>query len=755
MGLTIFDNTGVGLSIFGGVLSGIYYFKPQTVSVSHIFLAVITFILGEGMALLIPRKGAIGRFLNPHPFNSKEHLAAVLMANSASISALGIEIISAERLFYDKTMRAGVAVFMLFSSQFLGYGMTGLMRKSLVFPKSMLWPSDIPVASMIENLHKRIPENRKPLRVFYYTFLAIFCWEIMPEWIMPLLTGVSIFCLANQHSKVFTYVFGGSSGNEGLGLFSICFDWQYISGGYSPLYYPMDSLISQLLGICLCVVCFCGVYFGNVWGASQFPFLSQELFSANSTSNSNSPNQWLLWNQTLAIGSNNMINKAVLPEIGLPNLATTYALNMLVTNMSTSAAIVHMFLWFPREMMIGFTALDPRRLIPFFRSPIQTVKGMWARSDQHAPDQDFYDPHYKLQLSYKPCPDWWYGVVMACSIVVGLVIIYVANSTLPWWAYLIAVVFGYLSMIILGAMQAVTGVGWLIQPIVQMIGGYIKPGNPVSNMWFSLYGYNALQQGIYMGQDLKLAQYGHLAPRVTFAMQMIGGFIGAIFNYIMANSIITNQFQILVSVEGTNIWSGQQAQTFNTNAITWGGLAHELFSVGSKYQWMTLIFIPGFFVPIPFWLAHKRWPHLGLNNLNMAVIILYISWLCVGINSSILMFYFLGLMAQGYVRRKHPNIFVRYNYLVSAALDGGTSVIVFILSFAVLGAAGPAVQFRKSLLSRPPLHPPTPPPKKNIPEKLLYLVGILATFRSADSCREAIYWGNNANGNFDLCKYEG
>jgi hypothetical protein len=36
---------------------------------------------------------------------------------------------------------------------------------------------------------------------------------------------------------------------------------------------------------------------------------------------------------------------------------------------------------------------------------------------------------------------------------------------------------------------------------------------------------------------------------------------------------------------------------------------------------------------------------------------------------------------------------VKYNYLVSAALDGGTQVIVFILSFAVFGGGGVAHDF--------------------------------------------------------------
>jgi hypothetical protein len=38
-------------------------------------------------------------------------------------------------------------------------------------------------------------------------------------------------------------------------------------------------------------------------------------------------------------------------------------------------------------------------------------------------------------------------------------------------------------------------------------------------------------------------------------------------------------------------------------------------------------------------------------------------------------------------------MFRRYNYLLSAGLDGGTQVIVFILSFAVFGSSGKQVDF--------------------------------------------------------------
>ncbi|PBK87529.1 hypothetical protein ARMGADRAFT_938783, partial [Armillaria gallica] len=45
------------------------------------------------------------------------------------------------------------------------------------------------------------------------------------------------------------------------------------------------------------------------------------------------------------------------------------------------------------------------------------------------------------------------------------------------------------------------------------------------------------------------------------------------------------------------------------------------------------------------------------------------------------------------LRKRRPGWFKKYNYLTSAALDGGSQVILFILSFAVFGASNKAVDF--------------------------------------------------------------
>ncbi|OAX30997.1 OPT-domain-containing protein, partial [Rhizopogon vinicolor AM-OR11-026] len=87
---------GLGLSAFGGVLAEIYYFKPQTVGVSLMFLAVISYVLGVFMETVIPRRGLF-RYLNPGPFNKKENAFVVIMASASANSALGTEVLAVQR----------------------------------------------------------------------------------------------------------------------------------------------------------------------------------------------------------------------------------------------------------------------------------------------------------------------------------------------------------------------------------------------------------------------------------------------------------------------------------------------------------------------------------------------------------------------------------------------------------------------------------------------------------------------------------
>ncbi|KAG6853742.1 hypothetical protein C0991_001758 [Blastosporella zonata] len=78
---------GLGLACFGSVLGQIFYFRPQTVYVSQLFIQIIAYILGRILEEIIPGPGNsrpqlqtkdtwFWRFLNPGPFSKSLNYTA-------------------------------------------------------------------------------------------------------------------------------------------------------------------------------------------------------------------------------------------------------------------------------------------------------------------------------------------------------------------------------------------------------------------------------------------------------------------------------------------------------------------------------------------------------------------------------------------------------------------------------------------------------------------------------------------------------
>ncbi|KAF8843591.1 OPT superfamily oligopeptide transporter [Paxillus ammoniavirescens] len=672
---------GLGLSAFGGSLAEIYYFKPITILVSLMFLAIISYVIGLAMETLIPRRGLL-RYLNPHPFNKKENAFIIIMASAAANSALATEVLAVQRLYYNITPDAVTSALLLFSSQLLGYGIGGLMRSTLLYPSKMLYPSVLPLLSMFDAFFQDGAAARRKLKVFYMVFGAIFIWELFPQWIFPLLTGISIFCLAAPNNADVTRVFGGSNGNEGLGFLSICLDWQYFAGGFNPTAIPLKAQFSSFIGYLLCMAIFAGVFYNNTWKAQNFPFLSQLLFYENGT----------VYNQSLILNADYGVDPTLLGEQGLPYYASSWVVYLLSMNLGLAATFTHLLLWNRDDLRGAWEWMSPSNLLKRWQDfRLQNVNWKFWQDDglrEQPQNTKELDPHYVQMLKYPDVPDSWYYAVFVLSFIVTLVVIYKSDSTLPWWGFVIAIILATVSILFIGALYAITGLIVSIQTFVQMIAGYLHPGKPMANMYFILYSSNTVSQATLLLRDLKIAQYAKLPPRAAFTAQIIGTLLGAILNYILMNSIVDNQREILLSVQGTSAWSGQQPQQYNSQAIAWGGLGHQLFSVGMRYQWVPWSYIVGLFAPVPFWVVHRYWPKLRADYYYTPIICTYIGWLCVGINSSYLSYFAIAFLSQWWIRTRYPRLFQKYNYLVGAALDGGTQVMVFILSFAVQGATG-------------------------------------------------------------------
>ncbi|OZJ05396.1 hypothetical protein BZG36_01979 [Bifiguratus adelaidae] len=601
------DDPDLPLFTFRTVVLGleIYYFKPQVVIISPLFILIIGYILGNVMHRIIPRS----RFSNPGPFNIKEHVVISITATSASASAFATELLAVMDLFYGTTVNVGVAIFLLLSSQLLGYGFAGALRSFLVYPRHTYFPTTFPSVVMYDALHRGNILNNKRLKVFWSLFCGIFTWNIC--FLGSLEYPSHVWQI--QTRKFFTNVFGGAANNE---------DWNYLSGS---MYLPLTTQLNMLIGFIGCYVLFTTVYYTNTWNAQSFPFLSQELYLWTPES---SYWNYTIYNQSLILDSNNAINQTALQDYGLPWYSATYAFTLLFGNLGTTAAVTHVFLYHGKAIW-------------------GTIKAL-RKGKSH---QGVNDIHYQMMLKYKEVPSWWYGIILLFSFGVGIGLIYAGHATLPWWGFIVALLVSAVMTLIMGLMYSTTGFLVTIQNFVQLIGGYLFKRQPVANMWFTLYGYNTVSQAISMVSDLKMGQYLKVPPRAIFTAQCVGTSVGALLNYVIMRSIVDNQREVLLSPSGSHIWSGQSPQSFNSQSITWGGLTSEHFSPGKVYYPVAWSFLVGFLCPIPLYLLHKKFPNAGFNSINISVILWYFGDLCVGINSAVTTSMIIGFFFQFYVRK--------------------------------------------------------------------------------------------------------
>jgi hypothetical protein len=148
------------------------------------------------------------------------------MCAASASTPEAMQVLAIQKLYYNIRPNPAVGIILILSCQMLGYGLAGLLRRTLVYPTKMLYPQNLPTASLLENLHRDTKDTAiKKMKVFKIAFAILFCWQAFPQYIAPLFAGVSIFCLAMRENLFVTNLFGGSMANEGLGILAFSFDW--------------------------------------------------------------------------------------------------------------------------------------------------------------------------------------------------------------------------------------------------------------------------------------------------------------------------------------------------------------------------------------------------------------------------------------------------------------------------------------------------------------------------------------------------
>lgn len=481
-------------------------FKPVGLPLSDTFMLMIAYVVGNAWAKYLPQ----GTWYNPGPFNVKEHTAVYTIVSSANTSAYATSILAAQELYYSDPPNAAGGIFLLLATQIVGYGIAGQLRPFLVYPSKIIWPACLPTVSLLRTLNSTKAEANWRTRFFFLGFAGMFIYEFIPQYMFPLLGGISVFCLANPGSVWFQRIFGGLAVNEGLGLLSLSFDWNYLSS-LSPLVLPLWVQLNIFAGVLMMWILVPLLYHSNVWDAQKYPFLSNSIFLYNETLGKSE-----VYPQHLVLNPDNSLNQTRLDEIGRPSFPTASAVGYVFINMAVTASFAHVFLFYGKDIW-------------------RTVKSVIFKKNGSKDEPVELDVHMRLMAKYKEVPTWWYYTIFVGGIALNIAMAYINHSQLPWWGVLLAIAISTVMSLPLNLIQAVTGSGFGLNVLAEMICGFILPGLPVANMYFKTLGFNTLSQAGNMAQDLKIGHYLKVPPRVVFTCQFLGTIIGAIFNYVVNN----------------------------------------------------------------------------------------------------------------------------------------------------------------------------------------------------------------------------
>lgn len=117
----------------------------------------------------------------------------------------------------------------------------------------MFWPSVLPSVALLNSFHvneQDLPKSRGLSRFsfFWIVFAAMFLWQWFPLYFAPALSAVSILCLMTSNRTI--KALGSSTYGEGIGLFSLSFDYSVFSY-QAPLLIPFYAGLNYYFGMIL------------------------------------------------------------------------------------------------------------------------------------------------------------------------------------------------------------------------------------------------------------------------------------------------------------------------------------------------------------------------------------------------------------------------------------------------------------------------------------------------------------------------
>lgn len=202
------------------------------------------------------------------------------------------------------------------------------------------------------------------------------------------------------------------------------------------------------------------------------------------------------------------------------------------------------------------------------------------------------DVHNRLMSKYPEVPDWWFLLILVAAIVVSVIFLKIYPLDTPVWLVFLMIGINLVFAVPLSFLSATTGTNLGLGSLIQVITGFILPGNPNAFLFAQTLGSWALAgYGDNYVQDQKMAHYCKIAPRAVFRSQIATILITCFVAVGTQDFILNNVRGLCTADQPSRFTCANDGAPLYASSLMWGLLGSERMFDGlyPLFKWCFLI----------------------------------------------------------------------------------------------------------------------------------------------------------------------
>lgn len=658
-------------------------------------IQILLFPCGKFLSTVLPDWGltvwGTRHSLNPGPWGFKEQMFATITYNIAiyTTNSYGMILVQKSPVYYGETfVTFGYQLMLTLFVQLMGMGFAGYLRRFSVYPIKALWPTVLPTIAMNRALTR--PERKENIngwtisryRFFFVCASGMFFYYWLPGYLFKAMSTFNWMTWISPENVTLAILTGSSLG---LGLFNpvTTFDWNVATSSYAALAQPWFSTCTMYFGSVLGAFVILGIYYSNMYNTAYLPINSSDAFSNNGSSY-----------DVQQIIVNNTLDEALYQQYSAPFYSAGYILTV-----GANFAFYPIYFLY---IMINQWKTVSKAYVDFYKG-LRHGKGNYEGA---------MDVHSRMMAKYKEVPDWWFLLILVGAIVVSIVFVTIYPVDTPVWLVFLMIGINLVFAVPLSLLSATTGTNLGLGSLIQVITGFILPGNPNAFLFAQTLGSWALAgYGDNYVQDQKMAHYAKIAPRAVFRSQ-IGTIIITCFVAVGTQDFILNNVKGLCTPDQPSRFTcAGDGNPLYASSLMWGLLGSDRMfnALYPLFKWcfligfgIAVIFLaaqgwgPTYLPPVREKLRHRLRPGVfaaldrtlfpfvaSLYWLNPILIVQGVQHWAPSNLSYKTPGFILSFVFMYWLPRHRLAWWEKYNYVLSAALTAGVAISALVIFFAV------------------------------------------------------------------------